>query len=142
MEELKYKTISGHYDTVYSLDHNNRIFTPKNLDPMRTGRNYNCVAAGEEVHIDLEDPQCLAAFWERYRELADLYWKDRAILRAQEYERYKENVRYLRQLSYRLCHCPNDPVGLFVFLLCLPLILPYELYLNRKMQQLKDERGI
>lgn len=136
---MKYKTISGHYDTVYSLEHNNRKFIPQNVDYRRIARNYNCIEAGGETHLDLEDPRCLAEFWERYRELADLYWKDRAIVRAREYERYKENIRYLRQLSYRLCHCPADPVGLFVFLLCLPLILPCELYLNRKMQQLKDD---
>lgn len=136
---MKYKTISGHYDTVYSLEHNNRKFIPQNVDCRRANRNYNCIEAGGETHLDLEDPRCLAEFWERYRELTDLYWKDRAIVRAREYERYKENIRYLRQLSYRLCHCPADPVGLFVFLLCLPLILPCELYLNRKMQQLKDD---
>lgn len=89
--------------------------------------------------MDMEDPRYLAELWERYRELTELYWKDRAILKAQEYERYKENVRYLRQLSYRLCRCPDDPVGLFVFLLCLPLIIPCEIYLNSKMQQVKDE---
>lgn len=136
---MQYKTISGHYDTVYSLDHNNRKFIPKNVDYRRIARNYNCIEAGGETRLDLEDPRCLAEFWERYRELADLYWKDRATVRAREYERYKENVRYLRQLSYRLCHCPDDPVGLFVFLLCLPLIIPCEIYLNREMQQLKDD---
>ena len=136
---MKYKTISGHYDTVYSLDHNNRKFIPQNVDCRRTNRNYNCIEAGGETHLDLEDPRCLAEFWSHYRELTELYWKDRAMVRAREYERYKENVRYLRQLSYRLCHCPDDPVGLFVFLLCLPLILPCELYLNRRMQQIKDD---
>lgn len=136
---MKYKTISGHYDTVYSLDHNNRKFVPKNVDCRRISRNYNCIAAGEDAHVDLEDPRCLVEFWLRYRELTELYWKDRATLRAREYERYMENVRYLRRLSYRLCHCPDHPVGLFVFLLCLPLIIPCEIYLNSKMQQAKDE---
>lgn len=69
---------------------------------------------GGETYLDLEDPRCLAEFWGRYRELTDPYWKDRATVRAREYERYKENVRYLRQLSYRLYHCPDDPAGLFI----------------------------
>lgn len=136
---MKLKTISGHYDTVYSLDHNNRKFVPENVDYTRISRNYNCIEAGAETHLDLEDPRCLAEFWSRYRELTDIYWKDHAIARRLEYEKYMENVRYFRQLSYRLCHCPDDPVGAFIFLLCLPLIIPCEIYLNTKMQQCKDE---
>ena len=42
---MKYKTISDHYDTVYSLEHNNRVFTPKNVDSERIVRNYNSVVA-------------------------------------------------------------------------------------------------
>lgn len=133
------KTISGHYDTVYSLDHNNRKFIPQNVEFSRTIRNYNCIMAGAETHLDLNNPRCLSEFWLRYRDLTDLYWKNRATIRRNEYEKYKENVRYFRQLSYRLCHCPEDPVGLFVFLLCLPLIIPCEIYLNGKMRQLKDD---
>lgn len=41
------KTISGHYDTVYSIAHNNREFIPKNVDVGCTPWNYACVAAGQ-----------------------------------------------------------------------------------------------
>jgi hypothetical protein len=133
------KTISGHYDTVYSLDHNNRKIIPQNVDYSRIPRNYNCIAAGTEVYLDLEDPRCLAEFWTRYRELTELYWKDRAILKAREYEQYKERMRYLRQLSYRLRQCPEDGAGLIVFLLCLPLIVTSGILLSQQRQQLQEE---
>lgn len=133
------KTISGHYDTVYSLDHNNRKFIPQNVDYSRMPRNYKCIAAGTEVYLDLEDPRCLAEFWTRYRELTELYWKDRAILKAREYEQYKERMRYLRQLSYRLRQCPEDGAGLIVFLLCLPLIVTSGILLSQQRQQLQEE---
>ena len=76
---MKYKTISGHYDTVYSLEQNNRKFIPQNVDYRRTSRNYNCIAAGQETYMDLEDPRYLPEFWARYRELTQLYWEERSI---------------------------------------------------------------
>lgn len=133
------KTISGHYDTVYSLEHNNRTFTPQNVEATRTIRNYNCIAAGQEAYVNLDDPRCLAEFWEQYRSLSQAYWDERAVSKTLAYGRYRENMRKLRRLSYRICHFPNNEVGLFVFLLCLPLIVLNEIHLEHQRQQLKAE---
>ena len=57
---MKTKTISCHYDTVYELDHNNRVFTPQIVDASRTKRNYNCIVAGGEAYLDFTDPRHVA----------------------------------------------------------------------------------
>ena len=59
---VKTKTISGHYDTVYSVPHNNRTFIPKNVDIHRIPWNYYCVAAGEEAFFDIDDPRHISVF--------------------------------------------------------------------------------
>lgn len=136
---MKFKTISGHYDTVYSLNHNNRKFIPQNVEYSRTFRNYNCIEAGADAYVNLDDPRCLAEFWEQYRSLSQAYWDERAVSKTLAYGRYRENMRKLRRLSYCLCHFPDDEVGLFVFLLCLPLIIMGEVALECQRQQLRDE---
>jgi len=133
------KTISGHYDTVYSLNHNNRKFIPRNVEYSRTFRNYYCIEAGADAYVNLDDPRCLAEFWAQYRSLSQAYWDERAVAKTLAYGRYRENMRRLRYLAYRLCHFPDDEVGLFVFLLCLPLIIISEAALEHQRQQLKDE---
>ena len=41
------KTVSGHLDKRYSLDHNNRKFLSKNVDSSRSKNNYNAVVSGD-----------------------------------------------------------------------------------------------
>ena len=136
---MKLKTISGHYDTSFSLEHNNRIFMPQNVDPTRMNRNYNCITAGQDAYVNLDDPRCLADFWTQYKELTKVYWEERLTAKNLAYERYKESMRRLRHLTYRLWHFPDDEVGLFVCLLCLPLIVLGEVCLEHQRQQLRDE---
>lgn len=91
------KTISGHYDTAYNLSHNNRDFVPKNVDVNRIPWNYNCVTAGKEAYLDIDNPRHISEFWFRYRELNDMYWTDRSIAKTLEYEKYQEHLRYMRR---------------------------------------------
>ena len=136
---LKKKTISGHYDSVFSMDHNNRTFTPKNVDPSRSKWNYYCVAAGEDVYIDFEDPRYVKEFWERYRELSDLYWSNRALADALEYERYREHMRYLRKCHQMINFDPQNEVEGFFYMLLLPLIIVGEIVLTIEEIQTEAE---
>ena len=136
---MKQKTISGHYDTVYSLDHNNRVFIPKNVEASRVNRNYRCVAVGDEVYLNLANPQKVREFWERYRELSDLYWENSSLEKALEYERYRENMRYLWRCKEMLDFYPRNEVESFFYLLLLPLILLGELAVDLKEMQIKEE---
>ena len=133
------KTISMHYGTVFSLGHNNREFIPKNVDPERTKWNYNCVVAGQDAYLDFEDPRYVQEFWERYRELNDLYWSNRALADALEYERYRENMRYLWKCRHMLNFYPNNEVEAFFYLLFLPLIICGETILAIKEIQTELE---
>ena len=60
------------------------------------------MAAGETAYLDFEDPRAVQEFWERYKELNALYWSNRALADALEYERYDKFVeqaeRYLDSL--------------------------------------------
>lgn len=60
---MKQKTISGHYDSVYSVEHNNRTIISKNVDVSRSESNYYCVSAGKPVLLAPSDPQFLNEFW-------------------------------------------------------------------------------
>lgn len=119
-----YKTISGHYDTVYNIEHNNRTFIPKNVDIHRSISNYYCVAAGEEVWLDLNDPRHISEFWKRYKELIELYWENRATARRLAYRRYQEHLAYMRQFSRSLYQLSSTPIGAMITILLLPILIP------------------
>lgn len=136
---LKTKTISMHYDSVFSLEHNNRTFTPHNVDPERTRWNYNCIAAGEAAYIDFEDPRVEREFWNRYQELNALYWSNRAIADELEYTRYREHMRYLRKCRQMIYFNPENEVEAFLYLLLLPLIIVGETALTIKEIQAEAE---
>jgi len=72
---MKYKTISGHYDTVFSLAHNNRLFIPQNVDPTRVKNDFIPVRAGEEIGSDYPEIKALSELWDDYRQLSDAYWQ-------------------------------------------------------------------
>ena len=120
----KLKTISGHYDTAYNIEHNNRIFVPKNVDKNRIPWNYNCVAAGQEAYFDPENPRHISEFWARYKELNALYWSDRTIAQTLAYTRYREHLQYMRKYSYRQYPIPHNPVEALITLLFLPILIP------------------
>ena len=124
------KTISGHYDSTFSISHNNRVFTPKNVDPNRTHWNYECVAAGQLSWLDPNDPGCVQEFWVRYRELSDIYWQNRSIAKTLAWERYQEHMRYMRRISYLLYPISHDPISAFIEVLLLPLIISCEIVLT------------
>lgn len=129
---MKTKTISGHYDSVFSFAHNNREFIPNNVDPSRTPWNYNCIVAGGEVYMDLENPRFIPDFWERYREISEIYWSDRALAKQLEYERFQrelQRIRKHRMQWWRECHVLW---GMFLTLLLLPLIIADEVYWDQQ----------
>lgn len=133
------KTISGHYDSIYSVAHNNRVIVSKNVDVLRFGNNYYCVAAGQSVSSETLEPQFLCDFWREYRTLADYYWEDRAIARQAEYERYRKSMQRLHELSKAWCAMPNDPVLAWIWLLTLPLRMPCGIYLTYQQRQVQKE---
>lgn len=127
---MKCKTISGHYDSVYSVAHNNRAIISKNVDVSRSGRNYYCVSAGDPVLFGPSDPQFLHEFWSQYRALSNRYWEDRAVVKHQELEKYWARMRHLRALSRAWCEMPNNTVLAWIWLLTLPLRIPCGIYIT------------
>lgn len=136
---IKLKTISGHYDTVYDLAHNNRDFIPKNVDVSRTPWNYNCVVAGEEAYLDIDDPRHISEFWERYKELNIIYWQNQSIANTLAYERYQEQLRYMRRFSRAVFRFPHNPLESMIRLFLLPLLIPCGIYLTQQQQRAKAE---
>ena len=132
------KTISGHYDTVFSIAHNNRTFTPQNVDATRSKRNYYCVAAGESVLPDMSNPANVREFWKRYKTLSGIYWQDRSVVNELAYETYRENMRYWRQFSYLLNRVPCDGIAGMITLLLLPLIVFSNIYVECQMIKEKE----
>lgn len=136
---MKLKTISGHYGTVYSVAHNNREFVPKNVDENRISWNYNCIAAGQEAYLDINNPRNISEFWDRYRELNAMYWSNRAIANTLAYEKYQEHLAYMRRLSRSVYPIPHNSVEALLSLLLLPLLIPCGIYLNHRQRQIKEE---
>lgn len=133
---MQQKTISGHYDTVYSIAHNNREFIPQNVDVDRTPWNYDCVMAGQEAYLDIENPRHIHEFWSRYRDVNEMYWHGRAIAKNLEYEKYQEHLQYMRRLSHSIYPIPHNPVEALVTLLLLPLLIPCGIYLNQHQKRI------
>lgn len=135
----KTKTISGHYDTAYNIDHNNRIFIPKNVDERRIAWNYNCVAAGQEAYFNPAEARHISEFWSHYRELNQLYWSNRTIAQTLAYERYQEHLQYIRRFSQSIYPIPHNPVEALITLLFLPLLIPCGIYLHKQHKEAKAE---
>ncbi len=135
---MKLKTISGHYDTVYSIAHNNRTFIPSNVDAARIGWNYNRVAAGEAADIDPEQPRDLREFWRQYRELSDLYWSERSIHQTMAYRKYLEQQKEIRRYYQTLHEIPNNPVSALITLFFLPILIPCGIYLHHQHKLVKE----
>jgi len=133
------KTISGHYDTVFSLGHNNRTFVPKNVDVTRTHWNYNCVSAGQAAPLDLENPVNLAVFWEQYRDLSRIYWENRQYAKAQAYEEYRMHLEHMRRYRYASRMLTDNGITAIITLLFLPLLIPCGIYLNHQMEKAREE---
>lgn len=136
---MKLKTISGHYGTVYSVAHNNREFVPKNVDENRISWNYNCIAAGQEAYLDINNPRNISEFWDRYRELNAMYWSDRTVANTLAYEKYQEHLEYMRKLSRSVYPIPHNAVEALITLLLLPLLIPCGIYLSKRQKEIKEE---
>lgn len=129
------KTISGHYGAVFHLDHNNRTFIPNNCVLGRLPRNYYPVTAGGEVPFALPDLRFEDEMWAEYHRLIEVYWKDRAKAKAQEYERL---MRRLRELQKSRPYWRMDDAGVFgvaIGLLFLPLIIASEMAYEERYEE-------
>ncbi len=135
----KLKTISGHYDTAFSITHNNRNFIPKNVDIHRIPWNYNCVSVGEEAYFESDDPRHISEFWQRYQELNEMYWQNRSLAQTLAYKRYHEHLEYMRKYCHPFFRIPNNGIEALVTLLLLPLFVPCGIYLTHHQQQAKKE---
>lgn len=133
------KTISGHYDSVFSLDHNNRAFFPRNVDIKRIKWNYNCVVAGNVGYLDLSYARNLAEFWKDYKALSEIYWKDRAIAETIAYEEYQACLNRMRRYRNVWCLLSDDDVPAFVTLLFLPLLIACDIQMNLERTRAKEE---
>lgn len=121
---MKQKTISGHYDSVYSLDHNNRRFIPKNVDLSRIENNYNCIAAGEQAFPAGDYPVNTAEMWRQYRWVCNTYWEQREVYKASGMDQTREGLWELRRLYYSMLQLPHDPLAMLIKLLFLPVLIP------------------
>ena len=129
------KTISGHYGSIFSLDHNNRSFIPNNCVLERLPRNYYPVLAGGEVPFALLDLRFEDEMWAEYHRLLEVYWKDRAKVKAEEYELL---IRRLRELQQYRPYWRLDDAGVFglaIGLLFLPLIIANEFAYERRYDE-------
>ena len=82
--------------------------------------------------MDLEDPRFIPDFWERYREISEIYWSDRALAKQLEYERFQRELQWIRKHRmqwWRECH---GLCGMFLTLLLLPLIIADEVYWDQQ----------
>ncbi len=133
------KTISGHYDTVFSLEHNNRVFVPSNVDVNRIPWNYNCVMAGQLVPLDVETVVSSSEFWQRYKKLCDIYWEDRSALKEQAYAEYKKQLESMRRYRRAWRLLTDDGLTSFITLLLLPLLIPCQIYMDYRLEKAKAE---
>lgn len=144
---MNLKTVSIHYDKTYSLDHNNRVFTPRNVDASRTPWNYNLITAGLPCAVDEEMLQCLDDYWRNYHILNDLYWSERTaakILQDEQYQQFLQRMRKYRQAQNAL---NENPLITFLTFLIFPFLIPCEIYLQHQhhkdreaLRALKDEQ--
>ena len=137
---MKYKTISCHYDTIFSLDHNNRVFIPRNVDSSRTSGNYNLITAGLPCSADAELTQCLDDYWNSYHILNDLYWSNRTtvkLIQDENYQQFLTRMRKYRQAQFSLT---QNPLISFLTFLILPSLIPCEIYLQ--YQYHKDRKAL
>ena len=132
---IKMKTISGHYGSVFHLGHNNRSFIPNNCVEDRLNRNYYPIMTGGAVLFALPDLRFDDEMWAEYHRLIEVYWKDRAKVKAQEYERLMRRLRELQQ--YRPYWCMDDAgvFGLAIGLIFLPFIIANEISYDRQRDE-------
>lgn len=129
------KTISGHYGSVYDLDHNNRTFIPKNCVVERLHRNYYPVMTGCEVPFELPDMRFSDEMWDEYHRLVTAYWQDRGLAKTEEYEQLKRKLRELQQYRFYWCLDDCGVFGLTIGLLFLPLIIAKEITIARQYDE-------
>lgn len=99
---MKRKTISAHYDTVFSLAHNNRDFIPKNVDAQRIKNNLNLVMAGEIANEEYPEKRDLKTLWSGYRTVSDLYWREYSFENREINRRILEIQKELRWFRWWL----------------------------------------
>ena len=138
------KTISGHYDTTFSLAHNNRDRIPDNVDHNRIVNNYFAVASGKELPDNLPQVKDLQELWKDYRSCSTLYWENYRIER-EELQKRMSNLRsqFYRQL-WELNQPPENIFEARVELLLLPLTLATSIMIavdyQKEMNALEAEK--
>ena len=132
------KTISGHYGPVFSIEHNNRIFTPSNVDGERSKNNYYAVAAGQLAMLDLEETQNLSDFWDSYRRLSEIYWDDYTASKEAAFEEFSEQLAVMRKYRQAWHMLTDDDMCAIISMLFLPLLIPCGIYLDLKMQKARE----
>ena len=94
---MKTKTISAHYDTVFSIAHNNRNFIPKNVDAQRIKNNFNLVIAGETAGEEYPEIRDMKELWKGYRTISNLYWSEYLFQNREINQQILEIQKDLRQ---------------------------------------------
>jgi len=128
----KMKTISGHYGSVYNLDHNNRTFTPNNCVQNRLSRNYYPVVSGGEIPFAFPDMRFTDEMWSEYHRLVTAYWQDRERIKEEEYELLIRRLRKLQQFRPYWCLEHGGVFGVTICLLFLPLMIATEIAYERR----------
>jgi len=132
------KTISGHYDTTYSLEHNNRDFIPRNVDPARIARNDFLVTAGHLVSPDFPNALDMSALWDGYRQANEMYWKGYSLERQRIWRREALCKRQL-QLANRLIIPSLNPIVFACQLVLAPLFIAGHIALKTQAKQFLKE---
>ncbi len=131
---MKLKTLSGHYGTVFSLEHNNRTFIPRNVDESRIQNNFNVVRAGFTATSDFSEWSDVRQLWADYRKLTDAYWREYRANQEVLYQRIRQLERdaWVRQHYY-----PREENGLVALLklLLLPLVVAVWIHQNVQLQK-------
>lgn len=99
---MKTKTISAHYDTVFSIAHNNRNFIPKNVDAQRIKNNFNLVIAGETAGEEYPEIRDMKELWKGYRTISNLYWSEYLFRNREINQQILEIRKDLRQWQWWL----------------------------------------
>lgn len=136
---MAYKTISGHYGTTHSLSHNNRNFTPKNVDPSRSINNDYLVAAGHLVQDDFPHTTDMNKLWGSYRLVNEMYWTKYRIKSEEIRSRLNEIRDYQRKMAWLANHDEDNPLLIMLEILLFPLLMPIDLAITCHLEEQLDD---
>lgn len=136
---MAYKTISGHYGTTFSLEHNNRNFTPKNVDPSRSKNNDYLIAAGQYVPDSFPKISDMKTLWGTYKTINEMYWRGYKLKNDKLKKRVSEIMSLQRKMEWLANRVEENPILGFMKILLFPLFFPVEIAISCHLQDQLDQ---